>query len=101
MNGLLLKTIKYLSLPFLILFIHWISIYIYYKFCIPSDIYSILTSMIYTGSPMCSTLISLSDKTSSLYISSWALLGVYIISVLNGFSKWFTNKSNNTIEQQN
>lgn len=95
MNQLLIKTIKYFSLPFLILFIHWISIYIYYKFCIPSEIYSILTSMIYTGSPMCSALISLSDKTSSLYISTWALIGVYIVSGMKDFSKWLTNQSIN------
>ena len=93
MNALLLKTIKYLSLPFLIVFIHWISIYIYSRYCVPTDVYSVLTSMISTGSPICSTLLSVSDKTSSLYISTWALIGVYILSVCNDFSKWFTNSS--------
>jgi len=94
MNELLIKTIKYFSLPFLILFIHWISIYIYYKFCIPSDIFSILTSMIYSCSPICSTLIAIVEKTSSLYISTWTLLGVFILTLFNDFSKWFTNSSN-------
>jgi hypothetical protein len=49
--------------------------------------------MISTGSPICSTLISIAEKTSSLYISTWALIGVYILSVCNDFSKWFTNSS--------
>ena len=93
MNALLLKTIKYLCIPFLIVFIHWISVYIYSRYCIPTDMYGILTSMISTGSPICSTLITISDKTYSLYISNWALIGVYILSVINDFSKWFTNSS--------
>jgi hypothetical protein len=93
MNALLLKTIKYFSIPFLIVFIHWISVYIYSRYCIPTNMYGILTSMISTGSPICSTLISIADKTSSLYISTWALIGVYVISVINDFSKWFTNSS--------
>ena len=95
MNALLLKTFKYFSLPFLIVFIHWISVYIYSRYCAPSDVYGILSSMISTGSPICSTLISVSEKTSSLYISTWALIGVYILSVINDFSKWFTNSSDN------
>jgi hypothetical protein len=95
MNALILKTLKYFSLPFLIVFIHWISIYIYAKYCIPNDIYGILSSMISTGSPICSTLISVSEKTSSLYISTWALIAVYILSVINDFSKWFTNRQHN------
>ncbi len=93
MNALLLKTIKYFSLPFLIVFIHWISVYIYSRYCIPTNMSGILTSMISTGSPICSTLISIAEKTSSLYISTWVLIGVYVISVINDFSKWFTNSS--------
>ena len=93
MNALLLKTIKYLSLPFLIVFIHWISIYIYSRYCVPTYVYSVLTSMISTGSPICSTIITISEKTSSLYMSTWALIGVYILSVFNDFSKRFTNSS--------
>jgi hypothetical protein len=44
MNAFLLKTIKYFSIPFLIVFIHWISVYIYSIYCIPTDMYGILTS---------------------------------------------------------
>jgi hypothetical protein len=98
MNAFLLKTLKYFSIPFLILFIHWISVYIYSRYCIPTDMYGILTSIITTGSPICSTLITISEKTSSLYISTWALLGIYILSIINDFSKWFTNSSH--IEQK-
>jgi hypothetical protein len=94
MNGILVKTLKYISLPFIIVGIHWFSIYIYSRFCIPSNVYDILTSMISTGSPICSTLISIAEKTSSLYISTWTLLGVFILTLFNDFSKWFTNSSN-------
>lgn len=94
MNLLLIKTIKYFTIPFIIVLIHWTSVYVYSRYCIPTDIYSILTSMISTGSPICSTLISISEKTSSLYISTWALIGIYILSLVNDFSKSFTNNSN-------
>jgi hypothetical protein len=93
MNSWVLKSIKCLSLPFLIVFIHWISIYIYSRYCVPTDFYSIFTSMISTGSPICSTILTISEKTSSLYMSTWALIGVYILSVFNDFSKWFANSS--------
>ncbi len=92
MKDILLKTFKFTSLPFLIVFIHWISITMYSKYCVPGNIYEVFTSMIAAGSPICSAILTIAEKTSSLYISTWALIGIYIISLFTDFTKWITNK---------
>jgi hypothetical protein len=91
MKAILLKTLKYLSLPFLIVCIHWICIIIYSNYCVPSNLYEVFTTMIAAGSPICSALLTIAEKTSSLYISTWAFFGIYIISLFTDFTKWITN----------
>jgi len=91
MKTILLKTLQYFSLPFLIVCIHWISITIYSNYCAPSNLYEVFTSMIVVGSPICSVLLTIAEKTSSLYITTWAFIGIYIISLFTDFTKWITN----------
>ena len=89
----MVKILRYISLPIMLVLIHWSAIYCYSYFCIPNNIYSIFSTAIWTGSPLCSALMSISEKTSSLYISSWGIVALFMLSILNDIYNKFIPKS--------
>ena len=79
------KTIKYLSVPFLILILHWVLVRVYSSYCAPQSIYGLMTSFVTVGSPICVTLMTIIEKTSTLYISSWLVITMLCLGLITGF----------------
>jgi hypothetical protein len=86
------KTIKYLSVPFLILILHWILVRFYSSYCAPDSFYGLITSFVSVGSPICVTLMTIIEKTSTFYISSWVVITMLCLGLITGFLESNTQK---------
>jgi len=76
------KLLGYLSLPFFLVSIHWLLVRFYANICVPETFYGYLTTYLTTASPICVYSLTLIEKTSSLYLSSWVFLTVSSIGLL-------------------
>lgn len=91
-STLIYKTIKYLSVPFLILILHWVLLRVYSNYCAPQSIYGLITSFVTVGSPICVTLMTIIEKTSTFYISSWVVITMLCLGLITGLSESNTKK---------
>jgi hypothetical protein len=87
------KTIKYLSVPFLTLILHWVLLRVYSSYCAPQSIYGLITSFVTVGSPICVTLMTIIEKTSTLYISSWLVITMLCLGLITGYFESNTKKN--------
>jgi len=79
------STIKYLSVPFFILILHWLLLRVYSSYCAPQSIYGLITSFVTVGSPICVTLMTIIEKTSTFYISSWVVITMLCLGLITGY----------------
>lgn len=86
------KTIKYLSVPFLILILHWVLVRVYSIYCAPESLYGLIASFVSVGSPICVTLMTIIEKTSTFYISSWVVITMLCLGLITGFLESNTQK---------
>jgi hypothetical protein len=86
------KTIKYLSVPFIILILHWVLVRFYSNYCAPESLYGLMTSFVSVGSPICVTLMTIIEKTSSFYISSWVIITMLCLGVITSLVESNTQK---------
>ena len=91
-STLIYKTIKYLSVPFLILILHWVLLRVYSNYCAPQSIYGLITSFVTVGSPICLTLMTIIEKTSTFYISSWVVITMLCLGMITGLLESNTKK---------
>ena len=82
--------IGYISLPFLLITAHWSLVRFYALICVPDTFYGYLTSYLTTASPICVYSLSLIEKTSSLYLSSWVFLTISSIGMFKSIYKKIT-----------
>lgn len=78
---------KYILPPVLYLTLHWLLVRFYAWFCVPASFTGYLTSFMTTGSPICSFSLSLMERTSHMYFSSWVYALYVVIDLLVGQRK--------------
>lgn len=88
------KTLKYLSVPFFILILHWVLVRVYSSYCAPQSLYGLITSFVSVGSPICVMIMTIVEKTSALYISSWVFITMLFMGFLSGFFESKNEKKN-------
>lgn len=82
--------IGYISLPFILVSLHWFLVRFYSLVCVPDTFYGYLTSYLTTASPICVYSLTLIEKTSSLYLSSWVFLTISSIGIIKDIYKKIT-----------
>lgn len=82
MNIVISKTLPYILVPFIMLVIHWLCVRIYSGFCVPENLHGIIVSFMSTGSPICLTLLTIIEKTSQFYVSSWIIISFLLVSII-------------------
>lgn len=76
------KLLGYIGLPFLLGSFHWLSVRFYADVCVPDTLTGYLWSFLTTSSPLCVFVLTLIEKTSSLYLSSWIFLTMGSVELL-------------------
>jgi|688.fasta_scaffold1276134_1 hypothetical protein len=88
------KTIKYLSVPFILLILHWVLVRVYSSYCAPQSLIGLITSFVSVGSPICVMMMTIIEKTSTLYISSWVFITMLCLGFIAGLVDSNNGKKN-------
>jgi len=73
---------KFIAIILLITCSHWAAILAYSYFCVPSNVYNILTSMFIMASPVCMTLNKFQMALAEHYVSILTATGATMIAWL-------------------
>ena len=87
------KLLGYIGLPFILVSLHWLLVRFYAVVCVPETFAGYLWSFLSTASPICVYVLTLIEKTSSLYLSSWIFLTMGSIGLLK-YTYNYLNQSN-------
>ena len=91
-----IKTVgSIVSLPFLLLTIHWASVRFYANYCVPDTLTGYISSYLTTANPVCVFCLTMMDKTNSLYLSSWVFLTIGLVNQVTGYHKYITTSKKN------
>ncbi len=74
--------IKYILFPIFIISVHWLAVRFYSTHCVPSDFIGYITSYLTTANPMCSYVVKIIDKTSTIYTSIFLTISMWTINAL-------------------
>ncbi len=84
-NEIIKGLFRFVALMLCIVFCHWLIVAVYRHFCIPSDIYNVLTSMFMMASPICITLNKIQLSLAEHYIT-------FIAAAASSLMAWLVHK---------
>lgn len=82
----------------IILFAHWMSVYVYSTYCVPTTFFGVFISFFTAGSPVCQLVNVIQNKTLEFYNTIFGSLAIAAASCIFGLFKLFANKLFPTVE---
>ena len=76
----------------ILLFAHWLSVYVYSTYCVPTTFLGIFISFFTAGSPVCQLVNVIQNKTLEFYTTIFGSLAIAAASCIFGLFKLFANK---------
>ena len=81
--------VKSIGIAVLLLMVHFITVQIYAKWCVPYTFMGAITSIFTVSSPPCTFLLSIASRSQELYTAAWVAMSMAIISLIGGL--WVEN----------
>lgn len=88
--------LKFVSVVFITVFLHWALVNVYVYFCCPPTVFGALKTFISLGSPLCNTINLVQYEVAKHYITIWTGAGIATVAWV---IKALTTTQNNIINK--
>lgn len=72
--------IKYILFPIFIISVHWLAVRFYSTHCVPDNLMGYITTYLTAANPVCSYVVKIIDKTSSIYTCVFLTMSMWTIN---------------------